>query len=210
MIYIVGNWKMNKTRGEAMMFMDKIISSSSHHLNCSVSIAPPLIHIPIIYDLFNPFSLVSQNVSSEENGAYTGEVSASMLAEYVESVIIGHSERRKCFNETDSVLSKKLSLCFRHKLRPIFCFGENTEDRKSGEYLSIIKTQLKDTIMSLSTDDLFNTMLAYEPVWAIGTGKNANPNQIEEVHNYVRDMIIQKTGKEKGSQIPILYGGSCT
>ena len=213
MRYIVANWKMNKTIKESLHFIKEFNSSMESRLNqssCNVLIAPPSIHIPLLYHLCKFTSLVGQNISSEDHGAYTGELSAIMLRDYVKYVIIGHSERRKYFNETDQVLCKKLSLCFQYKMKPIFCVGENKNQRNSGDFLVIIKKQLENTIMLLKEDYLCNLLIAYEPVWAIGTGSTPSTDEIQEVHNYIRTLLIQKSGSLIANKIPILYGGSCT
>lgn len=213
MKYIVANWKMNKTIDESVHFMEELTSFLKQSLNksiCSVFVAPPAIHIPLLVNVSAFVSLTGQNVSSEDFGAYTGELSAVMLSQYVKYVIVGHSERRKYFNETNQILYKKLSLCFQYKMRPIFCVGEKKEDRNSGDYLSIIKKQLQNTIMLLPDDDLHSLIIAYEPIWAIGTGQTASLDQIEEVHSYIKDLLVEKTGDSTGRKIPVLYGGSCT
>ena len=151
---------------------------------------------------------MAQNIATYDSGAYTGEISASMVSDYASYAIIGHSERRSFFNETNSVLLKKINMCFKYNITPIFCVGENIEDRKKGTYLSIIEKQLNETIMSLNFDPS-RIILAYEPTWAIGTGEHANSEQITEVHNHIRLMVSKKNGASQTNQIPILYGGSC-
>ena len=209
MIHIVANWKMNKNSHEAISFINDFVSLSKKTISssiCRVLIAPPLIHLPILAS--QPIDLVSQNISFAENGAYTGEVSVDMISDYVSYSLVGHSERRQYFNEDSDILLRKLSLCFQYNITPIFCFGENSEDRKTGNYLSVIEEQLNSTLLSLEFNPL-NIILAYEPVWAIGTGEHAHPDQINEVHNYVRAILGKKNQDSIPSKIPILYGGSC-
>lgn len=211
--YIIGNWKMNKTLVDVEDFCSSLTKWSmrgSSHLE--VGVAPAAIHLPVIR-MGTDFSVVAQNISSEENGAYTGEISASMVSEYARYVLVGHSERRMYFNETNDILVKKLILCYKHNLIPIFCFGESLESREKGDYLSIIKQQLEEVILSVpfTSSPSFatrNLVLAYEPVWAIGTAEPASPDQISEVHDFVCDLLINKLGK-LNDYVPILYGGSC-
>ena len=213
MRYIVANWKMNKTIEESLHFMEEFNLFMESRVNqsfCNVLIAPPSIHIPLLSKLSECISLVGQNISSKDHGAYTGELSAMMLRDYVKYVIVGHSERRKYFHETNTVLYKKLSLCFQYKMNPIFCVGEHKKDRNSGDFLVIIKKQLENTIMLLPDADLSNLIIAYEPVWAIGTGSTPSIDKIQEVHNYIRTLLIKKTSSLIANKIPILYGGSCT
>ena len=219
-IYIIGNWKMNKTYAEVCTFFRAFDSdwpfNSMQLPNIEVLIAPSTIHLSNVNSLlpnleqssFN--GLVAQNVAAKENGAFTGENSASMLVDYVTHVIIGHSERRKYFSENNEVLLEKLRICHKYKLTPIFCFGETAEQRSKGEYLSIIKDQLNQTLMLMDSHQISKTILAYEPIWAIGSGQNADSMQIQEVHDYVRSLIVQQIGQKDATDVPILYGGSCT
>ena len=209
-IYVIGNWKMNKNLNEVSDFCDKLNSSLDYSSNIEVGIAPAAIHLSKISGV-SSFSVVAQNISCEENGAYTGEISASMVAEYSRYVLVGHSERRIHFKETNAILVKKLTLAYKYNLIPVFCFGENLENRQKGNYLSVIKQQLEKVISVVFSSPIFlnhNLILAYEPVWAIGTGKHASPEQISEVHNYVRDLLMNDIENVKSS-VPILYGGSC-
>ena len=212
MIYVVANWKMNKTKDESIRFFDKLDALLEDYVDksvCNVLVAPPNIHLPVLDGVSKITSLVAQNIGFEEFGAYTGETSILMLPQGVEYVLVGHSERRQYFYENNDVLFKKVSICLDNNLKPIFCFGENLDDRESGLYLSIIKEQLMDTILSLDESQIPSVMLAYEPVWAIGTGKHAEPEQINEVHDFVRKILIEQFGVSCAQNIPILYGGSC-
>ena len=208
MIYFIANWKMNKTAEQAITYINKMNDFiNNNKIKTSVLIAPSTIHLPLLQPI-SSVNLVSQNISSEAYGAYTGEISSSMVSPYVSHVIVGHSERRLCFHETTSILNKKNSLALKHNLIPIFCFGENIQARNEERHLDIIKSQLEDTVLTFALDAVSNFILAYEPIWAIGTGKNANSQQITEVHNYVRSLLMDKLGGGYGSKIPILYGGS--
>ena len=211
MTYIIANWKMNKTASEAIEFIDTLTDylnnkqSIPHH----ILIAPSTIHLPLLFkSLSKSFHLAAQNIAFKDAGAYTGEVSAKMLSEYVQYSIVGHSERRCYFNEDHQMLHQKLVMCLQHNITPIFCVGENKNDRDSNNYFAIIRQQLEETLMLLNDDDLLKTIVAYEPVWAIGSGNAASLHQISELHTYIRSILIQRLG-DKGHGIPILYGGSC-
>tara|TARA_Y100000994_G_C15686777_1_gene440032 strand:+ start:1126 stop:1848 length:723 start_codon:yes stop_codon:yes gene_type:complete len=202
---------MNKTAREAVKFIDALTDylnnkkSISHH----ILIAPSTIHLPILSkSLSKSFNLAAQNIAFKDAGAYTGEVSAKMLSEYVQYSIVGHSERRCYFNEDHQILYQKLVMCLQHNITPIFCIGENKNDRDANNYLTIIQQQLNETLMLLDDDDLLKTIVAYEPVWAIGSGNAASLDQISELHTYIRSILFQRLG-EKSNDIPILYGGSC-
>ena len=211
MKHIIANWKMNKTKEEALSFVQKLsfFLETNNYNKCSISIAPPCVHLPILYDPNNSFNLIAQNVSSENFGAYTGEISAAMLKDYVKNVIVGHSERRKFFNETNELLYKKIKILLKNNLCPVFCFGESLDARSKGNYLEFIEKQFKNVILLLSQNEIRNILLAYEPIWAIGSGSSANESQINEVHGFVRTLIEKKYGSIYAKEIPILYGGSC-
>jgi triosephosphate isomerase len=155
-------------------------------------------------------ALGAQNCASEVSGAFTGEVSASMIkstgAEYV---IIGHSERRSYYHEDDALLNKKVLLALANGLTPIFCIGEVLAERESNKHFDVVKTQLEKGLFSLTSDDFKKIVLAYEPVWAIGTGKTATSDQAQEIHKFIRDTVAAKYGKEIAEGVSILYGGSC-
>ena len=225
---------MNMSKDDAMSFLPhllnnlasvKIASNSLSKLH--ISIAPPMIYISELINQLHNFNInveqkalltkihiTAQNVSSYKNGAFTGEVSTSMLRDYNDdiklSILIGHSERRTLFNETNELLLNKLTLCLDAGLVPILCFGETKKERDNLTFLSKIQLQLEATIAKISNKKISKLILAYEPVWAIGTGQNASVEQIEEVHNYVRSLLIKYFGQNKALNIPILYGGSCS
>ena len=209
MIHIVGNWKMNKQIDEIYDFINQIgLFVSKNTISCNISLSPPTLYLPLFSDV-NSINLVAQNVSAYNCGPYTGEVSATMLAQYVKYVLVGHSERRIYFNEKSSILSQKLSMCFNSNLIPIFCVGENTAERLSQDYFTCIKNQLLPILKLLTTIDLSNIMIAYEPVWAIGTGETASSEQVLEMHSFIRSLCADVVGEEKSKLISILYGGSC-
>lgn len=154
--------------------------------------------------------IAAQNCSAENDGAFTGEVSASMLKSMnVDYVIIGHSERRNLFGETNQIIAKKISRALENNLSVICCIGESLSERESEKQFQIITHQLEECLFHLSNEQIKNVVIAYEPVWAIGTGKNATPEQAQEMHNYIRSVISGKFGKEISQNISILYGGSC-
>jgi triosephosphate isomerase len=210
---IVGNWKMNKLYVEGIVLANNIISKFEKvHLNSKIVICPPFIHLQTISNMIKEmpnFFAGAQNCHEMESGAITGEVSASMLKSVgVEYVIIGHSERRSIFGENDSILSKKINAVLSAELKPIFCCGENLEQRNSDEYLEFVENQIKDSLFHLSSEEIQRVVIAYEPVWAIGTGKTASPEQAQEMHQHIRKFIENQYDSEVSDSISILYGGS--
>ncbi|MBF25562.1 MAG: triose-phosphate isomerase [Flavobacteriales bacterium] len=213
MEYIIGNWKMNKTLDESISFVQKLdldVKNLNLKKNLNIFISPPSIFLPSLSQLDNSIQFMGQNIAFEDSGALTGELSANMLSQYVNHIIIGHSERRLYFHENDKILYNKLKLCFNYGMVPVFCVGENKEDRDSGNYLRVIEKQLENTIMLFANSELCNIIVAYEPIWAIGTGIIPSYNQIQEVHTYIRNLLKSKQGDCILSDIPVLYGGSCT
>lgn len=215
---VAGNWKMNLTKEEAQSLTSEIVGMSNDELatnqkNVKLILCPPFIHISTIKSLFKNsknIHLGAQNVASKEKGAYTGEISAQMLADYqVEYVIIGHSERRQYFKETNQEIAQKIDLIFANKMLPIFCCGETLELREEGNHVEFIKNQISESLFHLSNSDFTKVVIAYEPIWAIGTGKTASSQQAQEIHAEIRKHITSKYGKEIADQTPILYGGSC-
>ena len=210
---VAGNWKMNTNFSEAEELVGSIADVlDEKKLNCEVIICPPALYLEMASDYGEEsiLSIAAQNVSSFDNGAYTGEISASMLSEMeIKYSLVGHSERRKYFNETDSVLAEKVDRLLDHNMKPIFCIGEQLDEREKGNHFDIVKKQITDGVFHLSTDEFRNVILAYEPVWAIGTGVVATPEQAQEMHSYIRGLVAEKYGKESAEETTILYGGSC-
>lgn len=210
---ICANWKMNKTFAEAMDFIDEFNILSSQHIykEVSVVIAPPFPYLLETKNKLNKNIFTSaQNCSSEEKGAYTGETSASMLKSVgADFVIIGHSERRTYFNEESLLLSKKINLALHHKLIPIFCIGESLEQRQTSMQFEVIKSQLQQALFHLDETTLKNIVIAYEPIWAIGTGQTATSQQAQEMHQFIRSIIEEQFDSSVAADISILYGGSC-
>jgi len=211
---VAGNWKMNNTLKEGIDLVTEISSQVEklNNHNIDVIIAPPYIHLSEISKIINTnyISVAAQNCAAWPFGAYTGEVSAEMIrlvgAEYV---ILGHSERRKYFYEDSSILNAKVKVALENMLKPIFCCGEVLEEREAGNYFEIVKQQLSEGLFNLSEDDFKDTVIAYEPVWAIGTGVNASPMQAQEMHRFIRVLISEKYGAAVAEDTTILYGGSC-
>ncbi|MCX6256493.1 MAG: triose-phosphate isomerase [Bacteroidia bacterium] len=211
---VAGNWKMNNGIIEGLELARSVEQSIGSRTNNGVKVvlAPPFIHLPLISKIIDPgrIALAAQNCASEAKGAFTGEVSALMIksagADYV---IIGHSERRTYFGETDSALLRKVRLTLENNLIPIFCIGEHLSDRQAGHHFRLIRAQLENSVFHLKTEELSKLVIAYEPVWAIGTGVNATPEQAQEMHFYIRSLISEKFDKIIADDLSILYGGSC-
>lgn len=205
-VHIVGNWKMNQTLHEISNFFVEM-SKMKMELKCKAWIAPQAIHIPILKEIaFTTGSIQvgAQNCCDHDSGAFTGEVSPLALADLgVEFVIIGHSERRTIYNEGNELLNKKVLLALSHGLKVIYCVGETLVERESGQTFSVIETQLSAGLKDLTAEHAANLMIAYEPVWAIGTGKTASAEQAEEVHAFIREKLLLNADKAI-----ILYGGS--
>jgi triosephosphate isomerase (TIM) len=209
---VAGNWKMNKNLSEGLELIDQIIESELSDDVLKI-IACPFIHITSAVEKVKnkkSFEIAAQNCHHQECGAFTGEISAPMINSCGAShVIIGHSERRQYFNETSSILSQKVNIAIANHLTPIFCIGENLEERNANQHLEVVKQQLKDALYHLSPSDFSKLIIAYEPVWAIGTGVTATSHQAQGMHNYIRSEINKKYGKDISENISILYGGSC-
>jgi triosephosphate isomerase (TIM) len=211
---VAGNWKMNKTFSEA----EDLIAEIAEELDelpldeTVVILCPPYIYLELATDIAeeSKFHVGAQNVNDNDFGAFTGEISAPMLNELeVEYCIIGHSERRKYYNESHEFLAGKVNAAIRNNLNPIFCCGEVLTEREAGSHFAVVKKQLDESLFHLSPDDFRSTVIAYEPVWAIGTGVNATPGQAQEMHAYIRKLVTDHYGKEIADETTILYGGSC-
>ncbi len=209
-----GNWKMNLTLQEAQSLTSEVMTMTGAEYSGQAEVilgtpSPFLAQIQHLVKDDPRFSVAAQNIHQEESGAFTGEVSGSMLASIgVTHVIIGHSERRQYFGETNALLAKKVDLSLRHGVIPIYCLGETLDQREAGQTLSTNRDQLQDGLFHLSAEDFGQVILAYEPVWAIGTGKTASPEQAEEVHAFLRGEIREKYGETVADDCTILYGGS--
>ncbi len=210
---VAGNWKMNTGMNDGYQLLKDILEkiSESDLEKCDVSIFAPFTHLKVFHNTLNgsQMQLGAQNCHHEKSGAYTGEISAEMLASVpVEQVLIGHSERRQYFSESDEVLAKKVDRSLEEGLNPIFCFGETLEERENETHVDVVKRQIGGALFHLNSSDLQKVVMAYEPVWAIGTGRTASAGQAQEIHAIARGFIEDKYGVEIAGQIRILYGGS--
>lgn len=210
---VAGNWKMNKTLQEGVALATELTEIlKGEKPNCEVIIGTPFIHLASVAEVIkgSVVKLSAENCADKESGAYTGEVSAAMVkstgAEYC---ILGHSERRAYYGETYEILKEKVLLALANDLKPIFCIGELKEEREAGKQNDVVKAQLEGSVFNLSAEDFSKIVLAYEPVWAIGTGLTATSDQAEEIHAYIRSLIAAKYGNEVAENTTILYGGSC-
>ena len=206
---VAGNWKMNMTLDESVNLINELKQISTNDVD--IKIAPSFTNLNKAVSLLDSseIEVIAQNVHFEERGAFTGEISIEMLKSVgVFSIIIGHSERRKHFNENDSILSKKAKTAIDNSLNIIFCVGEELSEREKGNHFELIKNQIINGLFGLDIDQIKNVVVAYEPVWAIGTGKTAENYQIQEMHEFIRKLFNDKYGSDISQQIRILYGGS--
>jgi triosephosphate isomerase len=210
---IAGNWKMNKNIAEAVIFAGRLRAAFTNPPEREVIIAPPFTALQAVAEALRGsfVRLAAQNLHEEEKGAYTGEISGAMLREAgCACVIVGHSERRTLFAEGDARINRKLCAALACGLKPIFCCGESLRQREGGETQRVIERQLKEGLNNLTADDIGLSIIAYEPVWAIGTGKTASPEQAGEVHRFIREWIGRQYGTACAARLAILYGGSVT
>lgn len=211
---VAGNWKMNKTLEEGIGLAKEVNEKvkSAGAKDVTVIIGTPFIHLSEVNKAVDPalVAVSAQNCATEASGAYTGEVSAAMVASTGSKyVIIGHSERRSYYGETDEILVKKVARALENNLQIIFCVGEVLAEREASQHFEVVKSQLTNGLFNLSSEQFAGVVIAYEPVWAIGTGKTATSAQAEEMHAFIRQSIADKYGKETAEQTSILYGGSC-
>lgn len=208
---VAGNWKMNKTLQEGID-LAKSVNAMNEQIGSDVDVivAPPFIHLSEVFRILTGVGLSSQDCAAEASGAFTGEVSAEMVrsagAAYV---IVGHSERRIIFGEDNALLKKKVKMAMENDLVPIFCCGEVLEERESGKLFEVVKTQIEIALFDLDPGDMGKIIIAYEPVWAIGTGVVATPQQAQEMHAYIRKLVRDKFGDAIAEDLTIMYGGSC-
>lgn len=212
---VAGNWKMNKDYTEGLSLFSEVLNMVKDEVRGEqqVVVCAPFIHLNSLSALAKDAGQVfvgAQNAHQENSGAYTGEISAGMLKSVgVEYVILGHSERRQYFGENNQLLAKKTDAALHSGLKPIFCIGETLEERESGKYFDVIKSQLSEATFHLSAESFSQLVIAYEPVWAIGTGVTATSDQAQEIHAFIRAEIASKYGTEVAENTSILYGGSC-
>ncbi len=211
-VLIAGNWKMYKTPSQAMSFSRKLLTLvGDHKENVQIAICPTYVCLPGVMDILRETGIKvgAQNMWPKDEGAYTGEISPDMLKELeVEFVILGHSERRAYFGETDDFVNEKVKVALKKGLTPIFCLGEVLEERESGKTFDVLKRQTLEGLKGLSADEMLETVVAYEPVWAIGTGKVATPEQAQEAIAFIRSIISEMFGEATAEKVQILYGGS--
>ncbi|MGN0214564.1 MAG: triose-phosphate isomerase [Muribaculaceae bacterium] len=209
---VAGNWKMNTTVPEGVKLASEVNAALEGVTpKCDVVIGVPFTHLTAVKAVIGEkLGLSAENCADKEKGAYTGEVSAAMVASTGATyVILGHSERRQYYGETAATLKDKVGLALANGLCPIFCIGEVLEERENGTYFDVIKAQIVDSLFDLSAEEFGKIVLAYEPVWAIGTGKTATADQAQEIHAFIRGLIAEKYGEQVADDTTILYGGSC-
>ena len=208
---IAGNWKMYKNAEEAITLVQTIKAGVYKVSDCDIVICPPFTALSAVAKLIADVNidLGAQNMHPETEGAYTGEISPLMLKGVgCRYVILGHSERRQLFHETDALINQKIKTALKYSLIPIFCLGETLQEREANRQFEIVKHQLEHGLKDLPKEDVARTVIAYEPVWAIGTGKTASPEQAEQIQSYLRRLLKEKFGEEIASRLRILYGGS--
>lgn len=209
--FVAGNWKMNLDNASAVQLV-KDLQGQENSFPCDVLVCPSFIFLSDVKKILSTgiIKIGAQNCSNKENGAFTGEVSASQLKSAgIEYVIIGHSERREYYQETNEMVREKLAIALKHGLKPIFCCGEPLQVRKEEKQASYVKGQLEEGLFVFSGEELSQITVAYEPIWAIGTGLNASSAQAQEMHSFIRSQIESKYSKHLAHQTRILYGGSC-
>ncbi|MCL9808405.1 triose-phosphate isomerase [Flavobacterium luminosum] len=208
---VAGNWKMNKNAEQTEDLINELIQKLPAETESRVIIAPTFVNLASAVDHteFTPIEVAAQNMHQAEGGAFTGEISADMLKNIgVNTVILGHSERRAYFHETDALLANKVDTALKHEMEIIFCFGEELKDRQNKQHFNVVEYQLKDALFHLPETAWKNIILAYEPVWAIGTGETASPEQAQEMHKFIRETILERYGNDVAENVSILYGGS--
>ena len=211
---VAGNWKMNKDFQDAEDLMFEIVDELTEKGagETEVVICPPAVYLEMSSDIAaeNGFMIGAQNLSQWESGAYTGEISASMLHSMgISHCILGHSERRTYFGETDKVIATKIDLALKYGITPIYCCGEVLAERQAEKHFEVVKTQVSEALFHLGKEAVKEVVIAYEPVWAIGTGVTASSDQAQEMHGFIRSLLTEKYGSKVSDEISILYGGSC-
>lgn len=208
---VAGNWKMNKNAGETSQLLADILNQMPSGKEVEVLVAPSFVNLSQAVHILEHTNIgvAAQNMHQAEGGAFTGEISADMLTSIgINNVILGHSERRQYFKETDALLANKVNTALTHEMRIIFCIGEELKDRQNKQHFNVVDTQLRDGLFHLEANAWVNIVLAYEPVWAIGTGETATPEQAQEMHQFIRETIRHKYGSSVAENVSILYGGS--
>jgi len=208
---VAGNWKMHKNAAQTSELLSELIAKVPANTTAQVIVAPTFVNLAAAVNQLKGtnISVAAQNVHQTESGAFTGEISADMLTGVgVNTVILGHSERRAIFNETDALIADKVNTALKHDMTVIFCFGEELKDRQSNQHFNVVENQLRDGLFQIEAKSWDKIVLAYEPVWAIGTGETASPEQAQEMHEFIRETVLKAFGKEIAENVTILYGGS--
>ena len=211
---VAGNWKMNTTLPEGVQLAKDVCAAvaAEANLKCDVILGVPFTHLTTVKEIIGDTNvgLAAQNCADKASGAYTGEVSAAMVASTGAGyVILGHSERRGYYHESAEILKEKVDLALANGLKIIFCCGESLEERENGTFKEVISSELRDSLFHLSAEQLKDIVIAYEPIWAIGTGKTATSDQAQEIHALIRAMLAEQYGAQVADDMTILYGGSC-
>jgi triosephosphate isomerase len=208
---VAGNWKMNNDIAQTEALIDELLAKKPEHTNAKIVIAPSFINLQAAVAQTHGTNIIvaAQNMHQAESGAFTGEVSVNMLKGInVNTVILGHSERRAYFGETNALLAQKVDTALAHNLTIIFCFGEELADRQSASHFNVVESQLREGLFHITQANWSSVVLAYEPVWAIGTGETASPEQAQEMHAFIRNLIAANVSPEVAEETSILYGGS--
>jgi triosephosphate isomerase len=208
---VAGNWKMNKTHAEAIALANEVVGSNYAN-EVQLIMIPPAVYVSEISKIAASSNVAVgiQNSSQHESGAYTGELSTSIIKSVgANYVLVGHSERREYFNEKNDVLAAKVDQILKDELTPIYCCGEVLEERELANHFNLVQSQIEEGVFHLSADDILKCVIAYEPVWAIGTGVTASSDQAQEMHKFIRTLLVDKYGIDIANDISILYGGSC-
>jgi triosephosphate isomerase len=208
---VAGNWKMHKNAEQTEDLLNELIAKIPAETDAVVIVAPTFINLSSAVDHleFTNIKVAAQNMHQAESGAYTGEISGDMLKSVgVNTVILGHSERRAIFHETDALIANKVDTALKHDMTVIFCFGEELKDRQSTNHFNIVENQLRDGLFHIEAKEWEKIVLAYEPVWAIGTGETASPEQAQEMHEFIRETVRKTFGSAIAEDVSILYGGS--
>lgn len=211
---VAGNWKMNTTVPEGVQLAKEVCEAvaKNPNLKCEVIVGVPFTHLTAVNEVIDKkyVGLAAENCADHDKGAYTGEVSAPMVASTgANYVILGHSERRGYYNESIEMLKDKVNLALQAGLKVIFCCGESLDERKAGTHFDVIKNEIVGSLFHLNTEDFGKIIIAYEPIWAIGTGETATAEQAQEIHAFIRGLLCDKYGKQVADDTTILYGGSC-
>ena len=207
---VAGNWKMNNNKSETAELI-QALKSLSFSTDVRVMIAPAFTHLAQAEELTQGgrIEVLAQNMNANDSGAFTGEISAKMLNSIgINKVILGHSERRAYYNETDAELKQKVKTALTHDMEVVFCFGEELDQRKAGSHFEVVQSQLENVLFDLNSTEWSKIILAYEPVWAIGTGETASPEQAQDIHAFIRGLIASKYDEDLAQDVSILYGGS--